>query len=423
MIAYRLYLLFTASIFLHIPGRIPALGVIRFDLVLAVIITALIIFRSGEHRNDKAESANPAVKYLWILIAYIVITLPLVEWPGSVIFSNSEVFIKGVVFFFFTVALIDDGNKLKRFMQVFLAAQIFRVFEPLYLHFTQGYWGSQASMANWEMMDRLSGAPHDVINPNGLAYVIVSVIPLLHFLLLRGRAREKMLYFALLSALLYALILTGSRSGFVGLLVIGFAVFMKSTRKFALVFMGVLVLIGSISVMDENQKDRYLSLFSSDTKNVETAEGRIEGLKKNFSVFLAKPIFGYGLGTSAEANYNVMGYHQITHNLYVELLQELGLIGAIIFLLYMKGIFHNFYMTKEKLSLQLNQTEYLHGLVEGMQVWLIMNVVFSLASYGLSSYEWYLFGGLSVAVYRLASSAAVETVPVKNDIATDVTCR
>ncbi len=35
-----------------------------------------------------------------------------------------------------------------------------------------------------------------------------------------------------------------------------------------------------------------------------------------------------------------------------------------------------------------------------------MNVVFSFASYGLSSYEWYLFGGLSVVLQRLAEFKA-----------------
>jgi hypothetical protein len=45
-------------------------------------------------------------------------------------------------------------------------------------------------------------------------------------------------------------------------------------------------------------------------------------------------------------------------------------------------------------------------LIDAMQVWLIMNLVFSFASYGLSSYEWYLFGGLSVVLQRLAESGA-----------------
>jgi hypothetical protein len=45
-----------------------------------------------------------------------------------------------------------------------------------------------------------------------------------------------------------------------------------------------------------------------------------------------------------------------------------------------------------------------------MQVWLAMNIVFSFASYGLSSYEWYLFGGLSVVLQQLASKDLVKRI-------------
>lgn len=419
MTAYRLYLLFIASYFLHLPDRIPALGVIRLDLLLTIIITLLILSQSKGANDSKIDSANPSEKFLWMLVVYIIITLPLVKWPGSVIFKNSVVFIKGIVFFFFTVSLVDTGDKLKRMVQVFLFCQIFRVFEPLYLHVTQGYWGSFASMANWEYMNRLSGAPHDIINPNGLAFVIVTIIPLLHFLLIKGSIKLRIVYFALLPLLLYALILTGSRSGFVGLLVIVLALIIRSKRKFALIALTVVALIGAFSVMNVNQKDRFESLFDSHTKNAGTAEGRIEGMEEDFRVVLTRPLFGHGLGTSLEANFNVRGEAKPSHNLYLELLQELGLVGTIIYLLYIKSVFGNVNMAKKYSVSQLNKSQYLISLVEGMQVWLIMNVVFSLASYGLSSYEWYLFGGLSVVVYRLATSTVTESVPVSKRISAD----
>ena len=423
MTAYRLYLLFIASYFLHLPARIPALGVIRFDLLLAAIITLLILFQSKEGEDGKKQSPNPVVKYLWALIIYIIITLPLVKWPGSVINKNAELFIKAIVFFFFTVSLVDTRDKLKLVIQLFLGVQIFRVLEPLYLHVTQGYWGSFASMANWEYMNRLSGAPNDIINPNGLAFVIVTVIPLLHFLLVRASTRLRLLYFVLLPLLLYALILTGSRSGFVGLLVIVFALMMKSKRRFTFIALTVIVAIGAFSVMNENEKDRFESTYDTNTKNAGTAEGRIEGWKMNFQTAMERPLFGHGLGTSAEANFNSRGEAKPAHNLYLEILEELGLCGEIIFLLYMKSIFRNFGDAKKLLTAHSEETEFLSRLVEGMQVWLFMNVVFSLASYGLSSYEWYLFGGISVVVHRLAAREGVVVTPVKKHIAANATYR
>ncbi len=76
-----------------------------------------------------------------------------------------EVYVKAIVFFFFTVRLVTTERRLQLLLLVFVLCQAFRVVEPAYLHVTTGYWGSIASMADWEYMNRLAGAPHDVVNP------------------------------------------------------------------------------------------------------------------------------------------------------------------------------------------------------------------------------------------------------------------
>ena len=66
---------------------------------------------------------------------------------------------------------------------MYTATQVWRVLEPLYMHLRSGYWGDFTSLGNWEYMDRLSGSPYDIINPNGLGFVIIMTLPLLHFLI------------------------------------------------------------------------------------------------------------------------------------------------------------------------------------------------------------------------------------------------
>jgi hypothetical protein len=156
----------------------------------------------------------------------------------------------------------------------------------------------------------------------------------------------------------------------------------------------------SMAVMDANQKDRYLSIFSSHTKNAATSEGRVSGAWLDFAVAMKRPLFGHGLGTSQEANWQVRGEGHRSHVLYFEVLQELGIIGTIIFLLFMKGIIVNFVNTA-KIAKASGASRFMGGLIDGMQVWLGMNLIFSFASFGLSSYEWYFFGGISVVVARL----------------------
>ncbi|MCI0559033.1 MAG: hypothetical protein MN733_11095, partial [Nitrososphaera sp.] len=169
---FKLYLVFVVSWFLHLGSRVPVLGLIRFDLLL-IIILFLYGFSRAE-KNGKEQTQTE--KLLKGLMIYSILTMPFVEWPGSVINTGIPNFIKAIVFYYFTVAFVVSENHLKTFVLVFMACQSFRILEPLYLHITEGYWGAFASMANGEYLDRLSGAPSDVVNSNGLAFIICTVL-------------------------------------------------------------------------------------------------------------------------------------------------------------------------------------------------------------------------------------------------------
>lgn len=159
------------------------------------------------------------------------------------------------------------------------------------------------------------------------------------------------------------------------------------------------------------QRDRYLSIYRSDVKGANTAEGRIEGLKEDFKVGMNRPVFGHGLGTSREANWHERGRDQLSHDLYLEIFQELGIIGVVIFLFYIKAVFSTsiraMRLLREKTADESGN--FLMDMGNALYLWLMMNLLFSFASFGLSSYEWYLFGGVAVALKRLSESAVFGT--------------
>jgi hypothetical protein len=79
----------------------------------------------------------------------------------------------------------------------------------------------------------------------------------------------------------------------------------------------------------------------------------------------------------------------------------LGVVGLVIVVVLLKSIFNGFRECKRAFDSQ-EVSVYLRSMVDAMQVLMFMNVVFSFASFGLSSYEWYLLGGFSVVMYRIA---------------------
>jgi putative inorganic carbon (HCO3(-)) transporter len=417
-----LYLLFMTSWFLHLPARLSFLGAIRFDLLLVCLLTAIAFAKPGRRAGPPGE-ADMALR---VIIAYAILTIPLVYWPGSVIKLGLPNFVKAVVFFYFTIVFVRTEADLRKLVFVFVSLQIVRVLEPLYLNVTQGYWGSRASMANWESLERLSGAPSDVINSNGLAFLVCTILPFLYFM--AGRS-FKARFAALLVAILcvYALALTGSRSGIIGLAVVMLGIVAKSRSPASFFMLGVFGLAaGGVGFMFLNPdlQDRYLSIVGLGEKNLGTFEDRMEGMTTQLEVLMHRPIFGHGLGTSAEANANFTlegpyaGRDMPAHNLYLEIGQELGVIGIIIFLFFIKAIFSGFAQSRRACMHHRVTGEYLPKLIDAMQVWLWMNLVFSFASYGLSSYEWYLFGGLSVVLQRLAGVKTAGDRPEANESST-----
>lgn len=410
-VGFKLYLLFIISWFLHLTSRVSILGSIGFDLILILGMAAIVLL-TGSYHVRSSEGVDTQ-KILFILIIYILVTMPFVEWPGTVLKKGIPNFVKAIVFYFFTISFVDTEKKLRLFIMVVVACLSFRALEPLYLHITEGYWGS-AAYAQGEFMNRLAGAPHDVVNPNGLAVMIDSVIPFLYFLAPLS-VINKLMFILGIPPLLYALVLTGSRSGMIGLMVIMMGCIIKSKHRALLTALVCICSVVAFLSMSSEQQDRYLSIIDPSARHAATSRARVEGIFISFEAALKNPLFGHGLGSSGEATFHFRGEYKLAHNLYAEVAQELGFVGLVIYLFFMKTIIVNFTKSNRALKESFIENSYLKRFNDAMQVWLWMNIIFSFASFGLSTYIWYLFAGLSVVIVRLSTQAdSTGTVLVSN---------
>jgi putative inorganic carbon (hco3(-)) transporter len=168
------------------------------------------------------------------------------------------------------------------------------------------------------------------------------------------------------------------------------------------------------SSLSPDMQDRYLSIVGLGAKNAGTAEERVGAMEGQWGVAMRRPLFGHGLGTSREANYHFndsgtyAGLAIAAHNLYLEIAQELGLVGLVIFLSFMKSVIIEFIDTRRQQSVREAAGAFLPRFIDAIQVLIVMDIVSSLASYGLSSYEWYLFGAFSVVMQRIETQKASE---------------
>jgi O-antigen ligase len=134
----------------------------------------------------------------------------------------------------------------------------------------------------------------------------------------------------------FCILRTGSRAGLVGLLAFGgMVLWLAFTRKGPLIVVGGVAAVLAFALLSvalpEELQNRYLTLVDSSKgpQNAQSsAEGRLEGFQHGIRVWQQSPLLGHGPGTFALAT----GREGGAHNVYGQVLSELGLLGALAFL-------------------------------------------------------------------------------------------
>jgi O-antigen ligase len=172
-------------------------------------------------------------------------------------------------------------------------------------------------------------------DPNDLAMTLVLALPMAWYLgmtyqqpLLRWFCRG----FVPLGVL--ALALTGSRGGMVagtiGLLVVPLTMTRLTPGKFAAALVLVAVSGGlAVAYTPESVIERLASTRSQ----VQRGElgGRMTIWRAGAEAFVERPITGYGAGAFAPAVRRILGYPRVSHNSYLTVLVEQGLVGFVLY--------------------------------------------------------------------------------------------
>jgi O-antigen ligase len=181
-------------------------------------------------------------------------------------------------------------------------------------------------------------------DPNDLAMTLVLALPMAWYLsttyhrpILRWICR------GYLPVGLFAIVLTGSRggmvAGLVGLMVVPFTMTRLSPAKLAAAAL-TLAISGALAVAYTPQT--IIQRLSSTQGQIEsgTMGGRTTIWMAGAKAFIQKPITGYGSGSFAPAIRPILGYPRVSHNSYLTVLVEQGLVG---FLLYIGMFFAVFF--------------------------------------------------------------------------------
>ena len=200
-----------------------------------------------------------------------------------------------------------------------------------------GFFTGEAT--DYHGLNRATGGSSAVDNFNGIAITMNTVIPFAYYMFLHYKTLfKKVVMGIILGILSVTLILTGSRGGLLGFLTILGFIWWRSQKKVLLTITLLALMIFGWFSMESNRQTRYLSIFSSEEERDESAQGRINAWVDGMYLFMAYPVTGVGAGAFADARVKEFGVYLQPHSLYVQILAELGLVGAFFYFLFLGRI-------------------------------------------------------------------------------------
>lgn len=180
---------------------------------------------------------------------------------------------------------------------------------------------------------RRAGAEGGMLgDPNDLASYILMLFPLCYYLFFHDPKRWlRPIYGLAMLIILVAVVYTGSRGGFIGLVVLFFLLWLFSKRKVLGLCIGLAV-FGAIwfaAPAEYRERIRSITNYEQD----ESAMNRVEYRKAAVRMFKRNPFTGIGFKNFADfaRDFGAPG-SQTTHNMYYLVLAELGGFGLFVFL-------------------------------------------------------------------------------------------
>lgn len=370
----------------------PALGAIRFELVAAVIVM-LSIFLHGKGMVNVFPGSNSLNKPFWVLFTVGMLSV-IQAVDVSVSWENGGYnLFKLAIFYVMVVASINDAGDLKRMLWAFILIVGWTSYDPIsnFLH------GVVSTHAYGTVATGRFGAAAGHV---GLANTLNQGIPLTYYFTFCSKdPKAKIILYAILGLAIVAIVLSKSRGGFVGLLVIVMGVTYLSKEKGKTIAISIPLLV-IVAVLTGQEYLTRMSTISDGIHGSRSAGDRYMGLLNGISMMIKRPLLGVGIGCYAEARLQYFRYYFYAHNLYGELFGELGLASAAWFF-WIYALFRKSRELKQRVDGDPNSQQLLYYVLCGVQLGLFVRLVLGNFSHCAFIWFWFLMAALVIAIENI----------------------
>src|SRR5262245_25711984 len=321
-------LIFYAFLFILQPGELfPILAALHLERVVGALTLAGIALIMLRRHGQLMVDTSAQTRWLWIFAGAILLSVPFSFWRGQALAKLIDM-MKIIGFYIMIVNLIDTRKRLRIFVWTYLVLMLWLAASSMFNYFTGHFLFAQG-------IDRAVGLTSAGGGPNEMGTTMSVTLPVF-LLLMQGERRRvgKLAAFIGAGTCVTAMVLTGSRASLLGCIAGLIVIWWRSRRRVLGAAVGVIGLCAMFVLMPQQYKTRYETVTHSHLDG--SSHYRLVTWMTGLSMVADRPLFGVGAGCfgAARAEAYSSGLHRSyieSHSLYIQVLAELGIVGAFCF--------------------------------------------------------------------------------------------
>jgi O-antigen ligase len=258
---------------------------------------------------------------------------------------------------------------------------------------------------------RMIGVDKSMGDPNTFGGSIVYALPfVIPFWLSSPTKSMKWFLAAYLALSLVCIGLTGSRSSFVGLLLWAFLTVFRSRRRFSMAILAFLAAPLLWAALPPSMQNRFETIIHPEVgpaNAVVSGQDRIEGFKIGMELWGQHPLIGVGPGAWRPATKRALE----SHNLYGQLLGEMGSLGGMSFLALLFCFWSNLRWIRKTYKQHPDwKPDFLYHVAGAAGVGVVLLLFEGNFGHNLFRYNWLWYGGY-VIIARYCVEQRLSTSP------------
>ncbi len=392
-------------LFIHRPFEIwPIWGTLHLERIYMILtIICWLVLADKSWVKNRLDAA-------FLLFAIVLATSWLMSPYGGEGMQTVEDWFKVAIFYVLCVSTVRDERALKQLVSAYLVA--------VGLYMAHSLWEYHNGRHHWTMGTvRLLGVDMMYGDANAFAATIIYSLPIGLALWSQFEGwwhRGLLAAYAALSAA--CVLLTSSRAGFVGLCFLAFSVAMLSKRRLTWLLLLALAAPAIWQCLPKDRQARFLTLVDPSygpANAQESAAARSKGWKDGMRLWKEHRVFGVGPGAFGAA----VGTGYESHQLYGQVLGELGTLGTVAFGSILAAFFANALDAYRRFRQQRgHESGFPYAVVWATTFSVVLMLLMGFGGHNLYRYTWLWFGAFQAIALGCMTQQEYEPAFEEDDL-------